>query len=242
MQGSDLAHIFADLHTTVSLLTEQVAALSRRVADLENHIAHPHAVQPNPEVLAPLQEGVFNASLPTRRDDGLPLPSVGWDAAVVAGGGLSVPLDVVGNQVCGANQVPVYRPPTMAQCIHHPVFCIEPRPPQLGQMGGAAAPAVPVAVAPPSTFGLTQIQDRKRQKLSGTCDPDLHLAPTKKRLQDGSKCSECGTTESPKWRCGNTLCNRCGLRRIASERGSHAGSERRPGEQASTAALTYYGD
>ena len=45
------------------------------------------------------------------------------------------------------------------------------------------------------------------------CDGKIsRCVPQPIEQPDVLQCVECGATETPKWRCGKTLCNRCGAR------------------------------
>ena len=61
----------------------------------------------------------------------------------------------------------------------------------------------------PSPMVLAEIAGVKRKR-----DPNKPRKPRQPAQADdsGRTCSTCGTSTTPKWRCGMTLCNACGLR------------------------------
>ena len=65
--------------------------------------------------------------------------------------------------------------------------------------------ALPLATSAPSRLGATSMS-------AHATDEGLHLLAT----VAGSKhrCSKCGITSTPKWRCAGTLCNACGLHKF----------------------------
>jgi len=61
----------------------------------------------------------------------------------------------------------------------------------------------------PSPMVIAQVAGQKRKR-----DPNKPRKPRQPPQADdsGRTCTVCGTSTTPKWRCGMTLCNACGLR------------------------------
>jgi len=69
-------------------------------------------------------------------------------------------------------------------------------------------------------------------------EPPPQLPP---KLLNGPRCLSCGATDTPKWRCGMTLCNACGLRQAKKLAGMEGGNHPAGGQASQLAILAGVG-